>query len=99
MKRLLHACGHSFGYPAHHMRVNIMKFSADAKRRRVEIATAFNMEKDPDLDLEIDAMAGVSGQAALNRRPAFGDISIPLRPGGPDWGLRDTEKAKVRHSL
>lgn len=38
------------------------------------------MEKDPHLDLEIDAMAGVSGQAALNRRLAFGDISVPLRP-------------------
>ena len=99
IKRLLHACGHSFGYPANHVRVNIMKFSADAKRRRVEAATAFNMEKDPDLDLEIDAMAGVSGQAALNRRPALGDISMPLQPGGPDWGLRDAEKANVRQSL
>jgi len=27
MKRLLHACGHSFGYPACHIRVNVMKFS------------------------------------------------------------------------
>lgn len=80
-KRLLHACGHSFGHPTNHVRVNIMKFSADAKRRKVEAATAFNMEKDPDLDLEIDAMAGVSGQAALIRRPAFSDISMPLQPG------------------
>lgn len=76
-----------------------MKFSSDAKRRKVDSATAFNMDRDPDLDFKIDAMAGVSGQAALNRRPAFGDISVPLQPGGPDWGLRDNEKARVRQSL
>ena len=99
MQRLLHACGHSFGHPGIHVRVNIMRFSVDAKRRRVEASTAFNMDKDPDLDLEIDATAGVSGQAALNRRPAFGDISMPLQLGGPDWGLRDAEKARVRQSL
>ncbi|HEY5619656.1 MAG TPA: hypothetical protein VIK60_17075 [Vicinamibacterales bacterium] len=57
------------------------------------------MERDSDLDIEIDAMAGVSGQAALNRRPAFGDISLPLQPGGPDWGLREAEKSKVRQTL
>jgi hypothetical protein len=57
------------------------------------------MDSDPDLDLELDATAGVSGQAVLHRKPAFGDISIPLQPGGPDWGLRDSEKAKVRQTL
>lgn len=98
-KRLLFACAHSFGYPAAHVRVNIMKFSANGQRRQVHAATAFNMERDPDFDLGIDATAGVSGQAVINRRPAFGDISLPLQPGGPDWGLRDAEKARVRPSL
>jgi len=41
----------------------------------------------------------VSGQAAVNRRPSFGDISLPLQAGGPDWGLRAAEKARVRQSL
>jgi len=99
MKRLLQACAHSFGYPGVHVRVNVMKFSANRQRRKVHAATAFNMEKDPDCDLEIDATAGVSGQAAVNRRPSFGDISLPLQAGGPDWGLRDAEKARVRQSL
>lgn len=99
MKRLLQACAHSFGYPSVHVRVNIMKFSANRQRRKVHAATSFNMEKDPDCDLEIDATAGVSGQAAVNRRPSFGDISLPLQPGGPDWGLRDAEKARVRQGL
>ena len=94
MKRLLDACGHSFGYPTNHVRVNIMKFSADGKRRKVEAATAFNMDKDPDCDLEIGVTAGVSGQADLNRRPAFGDISMPLQPGGPDWGLMTPRKRR-----
>jgi hypothetical protein len=99
LRRLLSACAHSFGHPAVHVRVNIMRFSADRRRRRVDGATAFNMEGDPDWDLEIDETAGVSGQAVLHRRPAFGDISLPLQPGGPDWGLRDTEKARIRRTL
>jgi hypothetical protein len=99
VKRLLQACAHSFGYPTMHVRTNIMRFSPDRSRRRVDPDTAFNMDNDPDRDLEIDASAGVSGLAALNRRPAFGDISLPLRAGGPDWGLRESEKAKVRKGL
>jgi hypothetical protein len=99
IRRLLNACGHSFGYPGKHVRANIMKFSPDGHRRRVDHSTAFNMDADADRDFEIDAHAGVSGQAALHRRPAFGDILMPLQPGGPDWGLLDAEKAKVRPSL
>ncbi len=99
IKRLLQACAHSFGYPGMHVRVNIMRFSANRQRRKVHASTAFNMDRDPDFDLEIDATAGVSGQAVINRRPAIGDISLPLQAGGPDWGLRDAEKARVRQSL
>ena len=99
LKRLLQACGHSFGYPDRYVRVNIMQFSADRHRRKVHSSTAFNMEGDPDSDLEIDAPSGASGQAVVNRRPAFGDLSLQLQPGGPEWGLRDHEKARVRQSL
>ena len=99
LERLLRACGHSFGHPTIHVRTNIMRYSSDRSRRKVDSRTAFNMDNDPDRDLEIDATAGVSGQAAVNRRPAFGDISLPLQAGGPDWGLRESEKAKVRPRL
>lgn len=99
LKRLLRACGHSFGYPERHVRVNIMRFSADRHRRRVHSATTFNMDGDPDLDFEIDASSGASGQAVVNRRPAFGDLQLQLQPGGPDWGLREHERARVRQSL
>jgi hypothetical protein len=99
LKRLLRACGHSFGFPDRHLRVNIMRFSADRHRRRVHSATAFNMDGDPDVDFEIDASSGASGQAVVNRRPAFGDLRLQLQPGGPDWGLREHERAKVRQSL
>lgn len=99
LKRLLETCAHSFGYPAVHVRVNIMTFTEDRTRRRVDARTAFNMDTDPDADLEIDATAGVSGQVVVNRRAAFGDISLPLQPGGPDWGLRASEKARIRPSL
>ncbi len=57
------------------------------------------MENDSDADLEIDATSGASGQAVINRRPAFGDLSLQLQPGGPEWGLRNHEKARVRQSL
>jgi hypothetical protein len=99
VKRLLQACGHSFGHPIAHVRVNIMKFSPDGHRRKVDAATAFNMDEDPDSDLELDAHAGVGGQAAFHRRPAFGDIVRPLEAGGPDWGLRPAEQARVRPGL
>src|SRR5712691_1762458 len=99
LKRLLQACGHSFGYPDRHVRVNIMRFSADRHRRKVHSATAFNTERDPDVDFEIDATSGARGQAVVNRRPAFGDLQLQLQPGGPDWGLREHERARVRQRL
>jgi hypothetical protein len=99
IKRVLQACAYAFGYPDLHIRANIMRFSPDRQRRHVQHSTGFNMNKDSDCDLEIDVNAGVSGQAVLNRKPAIGDISLPLLPGGPDWGLRDSEKAKVRPTL
>jgi hypothetical protein len=99
LKRLLRACGHSFGYPDKHVRVNIMRFAADRHRRRVHSTTAFNMEGDPDLDFEIDAGGGASGQAVVNRRAAICDLQLQLQPGGPDWGLREHERARVRQSL
>jgi hypothetical protein len=76
-----------------------MRFSGDRRRRKVHSATAFNMVRDPDVDFEIDATSGASGQAVVNRRPAFADLSLQLQPGGPDWGLREHEKARVRQSL
>jgi hypothetical protein len=99
VKRLLEACGHSFGHPGTHVRVNLMKYSADRQRRKVDAATAFNMAGDPDVDLEIDATAGVSGQTHVNRRPTIGDIALPQQLGGPGWGLREAENARVRQGL
>lgn len=57
------------------------------------------MAHDPDGDLEIDATAGVTGEAWIHRTPAFGDLSLALQPGGPTWGLRPAEAARVRRGL
>ena len=99
IKEVLEACAYAMGHPGIHIRVNIMRFSSDRKRRKVHAATAFNMDRDPDYDLEMGVMAGVGGQAVSSRRPTIGDITLTPQAGGPDWGLSDAEKARVRPTL
>ena len=98
IKKALAACGASYGSSDRHVRVNIMLLTS-AGRRRVDADTAFNMDSDPDRDLELDATAGVSGEAFVHRVPTYGDLALALQPGGPTWGLRDGERARVRKSL
>jgi hypothetical protein len=99
VRDLLATAAHSFGYPARHVRTNVMVFTNNGQRRRVQANTAFNMSGDADEDLEIHATAGVSGKAVVQRRPAFGNLRLALQNEGPDWGLQPSEKAKVRQSL
>jgi hypothetical protein len=68
-------------------------------RRRVDAETSCNMDGDPDRDLEIDDTAGVSGEAFVQRVTSYGDLSLALQPGGPTWGLRESERGKVRREL
>jgi hypothetical protein len=103
-RKLLHALAIAFGHPERHVRTNVMLFTSDRQRRRVDKSTAFNMTRegeddDTDADLELGATAGVSGKAVTNRKPAFGDLSLVLNPGGPDWGLTSSQKAQVRQTL
>ena len=98
IRKALAACGSAYGYPDQHVRTNIMLVSKGGKRR-VDKDTAFYMSADPDQDLEIDATAGVSGEAFSQRVTFYGDLAMALQPGGPTWGLRDAERAKVRKGL
>jgi hypothetical protein len=97
IKNALMACASAYGAPGRHVRVNVMLVKRG--RRKVDCTTAFNMRDDPDCDLEIDATAGVSGEAFSQRVTTFGDLGLALQPGGPTWGLRPGERAKVRTSL
>jgi hypothetical protein len=100
IKRVLAACGRSFGHPRKHIRVNIMfPLPKDPSRRRVHSVTAFNMRGDPDRDLEMDTGAGVSGEAFLQRRAAYADLTVSTAPGAPTWGLSAVEIATVRGNL
>ena len=99
IRRVLLACASSFGHPDIHIRCNIMRYSKDRMRRKVEAETAFNMDSDPDRDLEIDATAGASGEVEIQRVPAYGDLTQANPPGSPGWGLRPSETAKVRRTL
>jgi hypothetical protein len=99
IRKVLEACGSAYGYPERPVRANLMLVTRGGRRRRVETATAFNMANDPDCDLEIDATAGVSGEAFVHRAPAYGDLALALQPGGPTWGLRESERARVRPEL
>ena len=97
IKNALMACGAAYGAPGRHVRANVMLTKNG--RRRVDSATAFNMSSDSDFDLEIDATAGVSGEAYSQRVTTYGDLELALQPGGPTWGLQPGERAKVRTSL
>src|SRR5687768_14720566 len=57
IRELLETCARSFVARDQHIRANMMTFSADRARRRVHAATAYNMQHDPDRDLEISATA------------------------------------------
>src|SRR4051794_26285468 len=54
IRQLLEVCAFAFVPGGQHVRANIMTFTADRLRRVVNRDTAFNMEGDPDADLEID---------------------------------------------
>jgi hypothetical protein len=99
VRHVLETCAVGFGHPRQHIRTNIMLPCNGGKSRKVDRATAFNMDEDPDSDLELTVAAGVSGEAWVQRKPAYGDLTAALRPGGPSWGLTPPEKARVRSTL
>src|SRR5438876_2240140 len=99
IKNLLESCARAFVPPGRHVRSNVMTFNAAGTRRRVNSATAFNMETDPDRDLEIDANAAASGKAVTERRAAIADLVLLQIAAQPPWGLRVEEQARVRPAL
>ena len=99
IKRLLEDCARAFVPAGRHVRANVMSFTERGTRRRVNQATAFNMENDPDRNLEIDATAAASGKAVSERRAAIGDLVLLQITAVPSWGLRPDEQALVRATL
>src|SRR5882672_9151376 len=99
IKKLLETCARAFVPPDRHVRSNVMTFNAAGTRRKVNRATAFNMETDPDRDLEIDANAAASGRAVTERRAAVADLVLLRITAVPAWGLRAEQQARVRPTL
>jgi len=99
IKKLIETCARAFVPPGRHVRSNVMTFNAAGTRRYVNSATAFNMETDPDRDLEIDANAAASGRAVTERRAAVADLVLLQITAQPPWGLRVDEQARVRATL
>ena len=99
IRELLERCARSFVAPDRHIRANMMTFSLDRARRRVHAATAYNMEDDPDRNLEIAAAAAASGKAVTERRAAVADLGLLRITAAPAWGLQADEQAKVRPTL
>ena len=99
IKSLLEKCARAFVPPGRHVRANVMVFTSNGARRKVSRATAFNMENDPDADLEIDATAAASGKAATERRAAVADLVLLRITAVPAWGLRAEQQARVRSTL
>lgn len=99
IKNLIESCAHAFVPGDQHVRANVMTFSADRTRRQVDSSTAFNMDSDPDRDLEMDATAAASGKAVTERRAAVADLVLLQLTTEPTWGLRAAELARVRPTL
>jgi len=99
VRELLETCARSFVGPDRHVRANMMMFSPDGTRRRVHAATAYNMEYDPDRDLEIGATASASGKAVTERRASVADLVLLQITAVPAWGLQAAEQARVRPTL
>lgn len=99
IRELLQSCARSFVTRDQHVRANMMTFSADRTRRQVHAATAYNMEHDPDRDLEIGATAAASGKAVSERRAAVADLGLLQITAAPAWGLQSSEQARVRPTL
>ena len=99
IRELLETCAHSFVPRDRHVRGNMMTFSPDRTRRRVHAATAYNMESDPDRDLEVGATAAASGKAVTARRAAVADLGLLRITATPAWGLKAEEQTRVRPTL
>ena len=99
IRKLLETCARAFVPPGRHVRANVMTFNAEGTRRQVNSATAFNMESDPDRDLEIGAKAAASGRAVTERRAAVADLVLLQITAEPKWRLSKEEQALVRPML
>ena len=98
IRELLESCARSFVRDGH-VRANMMTFSADRLRRQVHAATAYNMENDPDNNLEIGATAAASGKAVSERRASVADLGLLRITATPAWGLKAEEQVRVRPTL
>jgi GAF domain-containing protein len=99
IKKLLESCARAFVPSGRHVRSHVMTFNASGTRRKVNSATAYNMEHDPDRDFEIDATAAASGRAVAERRAAVADLVLLQIMAKPAWGLSAEEQACVRPTL
>ncbi len=99
IRELLESCARSFVARDRHVRANMMTFSPDRTRRRVHAETAYNMDADPDRDLEIGATAAASGKAVSERRAAVADLVLLQITAVPAWGLQSSEQSRVRPTL
>ena len=99
IRELLENCARSLIPRDAHVRANMMTFSADRTRRQVHAATAYNMDTDPDNNLEIGATAAASGKAVSERRAAVADLGLLRITATPAWGLKADEQIRVRPTL
>ena len=86
IRELLESCARSFVARDKHVRANMMTFSPDRTRRRVHAETAYNMDADPDRDLEIGATAAASGKAVTRATRGGGRPRVAADYGRPGLG-------------
>ena len=74
------------------IRANVMLIERD----ELYIAYSFNMNKAPDLEIRLGIRQGCAGQAWVSGEQMFGDLTLPMSPGAPPWGLNPQQQALTR---
>ena len=79
-----------------HLRVNVLlPTGAD----RLKIVHTYNMENDPDRDLELGIDSGAAGRCWQTRGPVICDLANARATFATQWRMTERQQARVRPSL
>jgi len=74
------------------IRANVMLIDKD----ELYIAYSWNMGEAPDLGIRLGIRQGCAGHAWASGEQMFGDLTLPMSPGTPPWGLDPQQQALTR---
>jgi hypothetical protein len=79
--------------PAKSVRVNVSVPTSSGRRI---VAYQFGMDRDADIDLELDVASGCSGRSWVERRPIAADLVAARGRFAEEWHMTREQQNKVR---